>query len=69
MNEKIITALDFDRYDDAVGLVDRLPEAVFFKVGLQAFLKFGDPLIAHLQKHNKKLLIFHLRIISIIHLK
>lgn len=55
MNEKIITALDFDRYEDAVGLVDRLPEAVFFKVGLQAFLKFGDPLIAHLQKHDKKL--------------
>lgn len=55
MKEKIITALDFDRYDDAVRLVDRLTEAVFFKVGLQAFLKFGDPLIAHLQEHRKKL--------------
>jgi orotidine-5'-phosphate decarboxylase len=55
MKDNIITALDFDRYDEAVGLVGQLPEAVFFKVGLQAFLKFGEPLIGHLQEQHKKL--------------
>jgi orotidine-5'-phosphate decarboxylase len=55
MKDHIITALDFDRYDEAVALVERLPEAVFFKVGLQAFLEFGEPLIGHLHAQHKKL--------------
>ncbi len=55
MNEKIIIALDFDHYEDARKTVDALPEAVFFKVGLQAFLKFGDQIIPYLAENNKKL--------------
>jgi orotidine-5'-phosphate decarboxylase len=41
MKDRIIIALDTDSYREATMLVDRLPDAVIFKVGLQAFLKFG----------------------------
>jgi len=55
MNEKIIIALDFDRFEEARDTVDALPEAVYFKVGLQAFLKFGEQIIPYLSEHKKKL--------------
>lgn len=55
MKEKIIVALDFDNAAEAKKLVDNLEGAVFFKVGLQAFLGFGEKLIAHLKSKNKKL--------------
>lgn len=55
MNERIIIALDFDRYYDAKQTVDQLEEAVFFKVGLQAFLKFGVEIITYLKNRKKKL--------------
>ncbi len=55
MKEKIIIALDVETAARAKNLVDNLQEAVFFKVGLQAFLGFGDELIAYLKKKNKKL--------------
>jgi orotidine-5'-phosphate decarboxylase len=53
--EKIIIALDFDRLEDARRCVDLLEEAVFFKVGLQAFLEYGQAIISHLKEKNKKL--------------
>jgi len=55
MKDKIIVALDFDNAAEAKQLVDNLHEAVFFKVGLQAFLGFGDECIAHLKQKKKKL--------------
>ncbi|UCH95845.1 MAG: orotidine-5'-phosphate decarboxylase [Candidatus Aminicenantes bacterium] len=55
MKEKIIVALDFDRYYDAKKVVDQLEEAVFFKIGLQAFLKFGEEIITYLKVRKKKL--------------
>lgn len=55
MKEKIIVALDFDNVTEAKKLADNLEGAVFFKVGLQAFLGFGEKLIAHLKSKNKKL--------------
>jgi len=55
MKEKIIVALDVDNAAEANKLVDNLEEAVFFKVGLQAFLGFGEKVIAHLKSQNKKL--------------
>jgi orotidine-5'-phosphate decarboxylase len=55
MKERIIIALDFDRYYDAKNLVDQLPEAVFFKVGLQAFLKYGVEIVTYLKNREKKL--------------
>lgn len=53
--EKIIIALDFDRYNEARNLVDQLKEAIFFKVGLQAYLKFGEEIITYLKNRQKKL--------------
>ncbi len=55
MNDKIITALDFDNFDEAASLVDKLNDAVWFKVGLQSFLSFGDELIQHVNNNNHKL--------------
>ncbi len=48
-------ALDFDAYADARLAVDRLDEAVVFKVGLQAFLQFGEDIIRYLNEKQKKL--------------
>ncbi len=53
MRDRIIVALDFDRFEVAESLVDTLKEAVFYKVGLQAFLKYG-PRILKLLKDKKK---------------
>lgn len=55
MTERIIVALDFDRYYDAKQTVDQLEEALFFKVGLQAFLKFGEEIVTYLKNRKKKL--------------
>jgi orotidine-5'-phosphate decarboxylase len=55
MKERIIVALDFDRYYDAKQTVDQLEEAVLFKVGLQAFLKFGEEIVTYLKNRKKKL--------------
>lgn len=55
VKEKIIIALDFDHYEDAKKCVDQLEEAVFFKVGLQAFLEYGHLVISYLKNKNKKL--------------
>lgn len=55
MKERIIVALDFDRYYDAKQTVDQLEEAVVFKVGLQAFLKFGEEIVTYLKNRKKKL--------------
>ena len=55
MNEKIIIALDFKTLNEAKQMVDKLKDAVFFKVGLQSFLSFGDEVIEYLKQNNKKL--------------
>jgi len=55
MKEKIIVALDSERYYDAKNLVDKLDEALFFKVGLQAFLKYGEEIVTYLKTRKKKL--------------
>ena len=55
MKEKIIIPLDFDSHDDAQNMVNLLEQAVFFKVGLQAFLKYGEKIISHLKSRGKKL--------------
>lgn len=55
LKEKIIVALDFAGYDQAKVCVDQLEEAVFFKVGLQAFLEYGHLIISYLKNKNKKL--------------
>jgi len=55
MKDKIIIALDFDNLDIAKKLVDDLNDAIFFKVGLLPFLKFGNEIISYLKSKDKKL--------------
>ncbi len=54
MNNRIIIALDVDDFQKARLLVDHLHDATLFKVGLQAFLKFGNELIGYLREKDKK---------------
>lgn len=55
MKEKIIIALDVDTRKEAEELVDILDDALFFKIGLRPFLKFGDELIDYLKAKGKKI--------------
>lgn len=55
MKDKIVIALDFDNLDIAKKLVDDLNDAIFFKVGLLPFLKFGNEIISYLKSKDKKL--------------
>ncbi len=55
MKNKIIIALDFKTLNEAKKMVDRLKDAVFFKVGLQSFLSFGEEIIEYLKQRNTKL--------------
>lgn len=54
MNKKIIIALDVDEFNEARRLIDILDTALYFKVGLRPFLKFGDELINYLKEKGKK---------------
>ncbi|MEN8154693.1 MAG: orotidine-5'-phosphate decarboxylase [Acidobacteriota bacterium] len=55
MRDRIIIALDFDRFEVAKNLVGKLEDAVFFKVGLQAYIKYGDQILTYLKKKKKKI--------------
>lgn len=55
MKDKIIIALDFDNLDVTKKLIDDLNDAIFFKVGLLPFLKFGNEIISYLKSKDKKL--------------
>jgi len=55
MKNRIIIALDFDRFEVAKSLVEKLDNAVFYKVGLQAYIKYGDKILSLLQEKKKKI--------------
>jgi orotidine-5'-phosphate decarboxylase len=55
MNEKIIVALDFRQFRQARQAVEALPDAWFFKVGLEGYLLYGDVIIPVLREKGKKL--------------
>jgi orotidine-5'-phosphate decarboxylase len=55
MNNKIIIALDFEHFVQAKQAVEGLPAAVFFKVGLQGFLEYGEAIVKALREKGKKL--------------
>ncbi len=55
MKNKIIIAIDLDNLDAAKKLIDELNGAIFFKVGLLPFLKFGNKIISYLKSKDKKL--------------
>ncbi len=54
MTDRLIIALDVSELAEAKDVVGRLPSALWFKVGLQAFLAFGDGLVAWLHEHRRR---------------
>ena len=55
MNERIMIALDVDRLERAEAAIAALPAARVFKVGLEAFLALGEPLIERVHERGKRL--------------
>lgn len=45
---EVIVALDFDRAEDALALVDLLPQETWCKVGLELFTRAGPPVVESL---------------------
>ena len=52
---RIIIALDVKTSQEALSLVQELPEAEIFKVGLTLFASEGPPLLGEIQKRKKKI--------------
>lgn len=53
--EKIIVALDVPTAADAIALVDQLPDATFFKVGLELFISAGPSILTQLKDRQKRI--------------
>lgn len=56
VDERLIVALDFNKFDDAKNLVNELgDDVVFYKVGMELFYSEGVKVIDWLKEHNKKI--------------
>jgi orotidine-5'-phosphate decarboxylase len=55
MTDKIIVPLDVSSIDEAVALLDRLPQVNFWKVGLQLFVATGAESLKILRERGKKI--------------
>jgi len=55
LSEKIILALDGMSKDDALILVDKIPDVLWVKVGLELFISEGPHLIKIFRERNKKI--------------
>ncbi len=53
--EKIIVALDVPGLEAALKLVDQIPQASFWKVGLELFLKAGHEILPALKERQKRI--------------
>lgn len=54
-DERLIVALDFNKFDDVKNLVNMLgEEVVFYKVGMELFYSVGSHVVTWLKEHNKK---------------
>ena len=53
MNERIIVALDVANFNEAKALIKKIPKARYFKVGLQAYLEFGEKITQYLHEQNR----------------
>ncbi|WP_370538773.1 orotidine-5'-phosphate decarboxylase [Synechococcus elongatus] len=53
--DRIIVPLDVPDAEAAIALIDRLPEARFFKVGLELFVATGATVLEALKQRNKKI--------------
>ncbi|AJD56948.1 orotidine 5'-phosphate decarboxylase [Synechococcus elongatus UTEX 2973] len=53
--DRIIVPLDVPDVEAAITLIDRLPEAQFFKVGLELFVATGSTVLTILKERQKKI--------------
>jgi len=55
MFDSVIVPLDVSSYDEAIALVDRLPEVGFWKVGLELFVAAGPKILQYLKEKEKRI--------------
>lgn len=53
--ERLIVPLDVASLDDAIALVERLPQVQFWKVGLELFISAGPAILTLLRERNKRI--------------
>ncbi len=53
--ERIIVPLDVPSVEDAIALVDALPEVTFLKVGLELFVSAGPTILEQLKQRQKRI--------------
>lgn len=54
-NNKIIVPLDVSSLEDAIALIEKLPEVNFWKVGLELFVSTGSDILKYLKDRNKNI--------------
>ncbi len=52
--ERIIIALDTDTLEEALAWVERLPQVLWWKVGLELFTAVGSPIVRALKERGKR---------------
>lgn len=53
--DRIIVPLDVPGREEAIALIDRLPQVTFWKVGLELFVSSGPAILAELKARQKKI--------------
>ncbi len=53
--EQIIVPLDVSSMEDAIALLDTLPDVTFWKVGLELFVSAGPAILEQLKKRQKRI--------------
>lgn len=54
-SEKIIVALDVSNREDAIALINKLPEVGFWKIGLELFVATGADILKILKEQEKRI--------------
>jgi orotidine-5'-phosphate decarboxylase len=54
LSQRIIVPLDVPNLNDAIALIDRLPDVTFWKVGLELFVATGAEIVQILKERNKR---------------
>jgi orotidine-5'-phosphate decarboxylase len=55
VRDRIIVPLDVPSQEDALALVDQLPQVTFWKVGLELFVSSGPAILQELKARNKRI--------------
>ncbi len=53
--DKIIVPLDVPTQEDAIALVEKLPQVTFWKVGLELFVSCGPEILSYLKNQQKRI--------------